>query len=55
MKTLLVTGGAGFIGVSFAAILSDSGWIVVLVDPDAARREAALVVVKYSIRVLFFW
>lgn len=34
--------GAGFIGLSFAAVFQDAGWRVTLVEPDAARRDAAL-------------
>ncbi|MBW4708406.1 NAD-binding protein [Roseobacter sp. YSTF-M11] len=33
--------GAGFIGVSFAAVLADNGWQVTLVEPDLPRRDAA--------------
>lgn len=33
--------GAGFIGLSFAAVLTDAGWNVSLVDPDPDRRKAA--------------
>ncbi len=33
--------GAGFIGLSFAAVFSDAGRDVVLSDPDPARRDAA--------------
>ncbi len=33
--------GAGFIGISFAAVLADNGWHVTLVDPDPQRRDAA--------------
>ncbi|MGB3407598.1 MAG: 3-hydroxyacyl-CoA dehydrogenase NAD-binding domain-containing protein [Jannaschia sp.] len=33
--------GAGFIGISLAAVFADSGWHVVLVDPDKDRLRAA--------------
>ncbi len=33
--------GAGFIGVSFAAVFADAGWRVTIVDPDAARLANA--------------
>lgn len=33
--------GAGFIGISFAAVLADTGWHVTLADPDGERLEAA--------------
>lgn len=34
--------GAGFIGTSFAAVFSDTGFAVTLADPDTPRRDAAL-------------
>lgn len=33
--------GAGFIGISFAAVLADNGWYVTLVDPDTDRQNEA--------------
>ena len=33
--------GAGFIGISFAAVFADNGWQVTLVDPDPQRRDKA--------------
>lgn len=33
--------GAGFIGISFAAVLADNGWQVTLCDPDPERLRAA--------------
>jgi 3-hydroxyacyl-CoA dehydrogenase len=33
--------GAGSIGLSFAAVLSDAGYAVTVVEPDATRRAAA--------------
>lgn len=33
--------GAGFIGISFAAVLADNGWQVTLVEPDLQRQDAA--------------
>ncbi len=33
--------GAGFIGVSLAAVFADAGWHVTLVDPDSKRLNAA--------------
>ncbi len=40
-QTDIVILGAGFIGLSFAAIYSDAGWRVTLADPDAQRRDDA--------------
>jgi 3-hydroxyacyl-CoA dehydrogenase len=40
-KTDIVILGAGFIGLSFAAVFSDAGWQVTLSDPDPTRRNAA--------------
>lgn len=34
--------GAGFIGVSFAAVFSDTGFAVTVVDPEPGRRNAAV-------------
>lgn len=33
--------GAGFIGISFAAVLADNGWHVTLVEPDSDRQSGA--------------
>jgi len=33
--------GAGFIGISFAAVYADNGWQVTLVEPDPHRQRAA--------------
>lgn len=33
--------GAGFIGISFAAVFADNGWQVSLIEPDLQRQEAA--------------
>ena len=41
LQTDIVILGAGFIGLSFAAIFSDAGWRVTLADPDASRRDTA--------------
>jgi len=38
--TLIVILGAGSIGVAFAATFSQAGFAVVVVDPDATRRES---------------
>lgn len=34
--------GAGFIGISFAAVFADNGWLVTLVDPDPVRQHQAM-------------
>lgn len=33
--------GAGFIGISFAAVFADNGWRVTLIEPDQQRQDAA--------------
>jgi L-gulonate 3-dehydrogenase len=33
--------GAGFIGISFAAVFADNGWQVALIEPDQQRQKAA--------------
>nr|WP_223421712.1 3-hydroxyacyl-CoA dehydrogenase NAD-binding domain-containing protein [Tateyamaria pelophila] len=33
--------GAGFIGISFAAVFADHGWPVTLIDPDPQQRDKA--------------
>ena len=43
IHTDVVILGAGFIGLSFAAVFADAGWQVTLADPDRQRRDAAAV------------
>ncbi|MFL4471704.1 3-hydroxyacyl-CoA dehydrogenase NAD-binding domain-containing protein [Tateyamaria armeniaca] len=33
--------GAGFIGISFAAVLADNGWHVTLIEPDPHHQQSA--------------
>lgn len=42
----IVVLGAGSIGIAFAAVFLDAGCQVILVDPDAQRREAAPAALK---------
>ena len=52
MKTALVTGAAGGIGLATARRLASDGFHVVMTDMDEARLKAAADTVEGSVQVL---